>query len=610
MDPADASSDQALLTQADSAFDIGMSHLQESFFGPAAECFETARALYAQVPNSLHGEAVSSRNLALALANLGKNAAAERALQRAFIGYGQLDGTSGDLAACFEILAGVHKRENRLREAVDALQQAIAAYEKVRGTEHRRYRCFTELGRLLEDHGHFLAAAGAYDRGLALCRLFEGTELEQAQCLHDIGFALRFSGLLSSAASALENALKLCRDLDTAQYLRATILLVLGSVRLDSGRISDAAVVYQEALDAFQHVEGSEAHQADCRVNLGIAYAHGGRLHDAEHEVLRALEQYEMLDGTAADQAKCLINISSFQLTTGRMAAARNSILRAIDLYDSSEGHVRERAVSLMNLGLIHMRERRFASAIEAIRGALDLHSTLEHSERSRADCHTNLATSFLGMGNAFLAEIEYAHALRLFTQLGLEHESRKVEHNLALLREHQSQVSSGPKAQQLLREAVALAARSAVDVERSRVQFRTERERDAWIHEVGAPRIETAFRLAARTGDAVLIADLIALGRAAGILEIMRDVKGSRLAAGVPVPAIDPASSSLTQSSAPAREALPSLTAGATATTALGLDTLFRRRPLPALLMPGGRIALAEHSDPGDGPRPVIRYG
>lgn len=183
------------------------------------------------------------------------------------------------------------------------------------------------------------------------------------------------------------------------------------------------------------------------------------------------------------------------------------------------------------------------------------------------------------------------------------------VEHVFAQVRSAQAETAETPvEREALLRDGLRHAIKALLGLDEYRRDLRTEQKRLTWRREVAAPAARLAFTLAEKVGDPLAMADLITVSRLSGILELA----GNDITASGPGPLdlhADPSAEGSANREGIAGDGGGDLIAGSGSIIGLGLDALFRRRPVPPLRMPDGRLALGAFADGPPTPGEVIRY-
>lgn len=406
--------------------------------------------------------------------------------------------------------------------------------------------------------GSFLASEASFREALRLHETREGSDADQADCLMNIVVVSTDLGMLDAAIIAHERALELYRGCPDSEGDQADCVKNLGAAYAADGQFGEAEDAFRGAMRLYASASGRTTAdaRAGCWKNLGSVFAETGRLDQAAGAFEQALDLYRHRDGTDLDSVGCHVNLANVHALAGRLCE--------------------------MNLGAVLAADDRLDTAVEAVQLALALYRDIEGTDIEQADCCRGIGAASVMSGRLDVAQSAFDTALEISTRLGRTQQKRSVEYNLAHLKVRQSEAANNVDAAQLLREAAAFAARSALDMDARRFQFSTESDRGVWMREVAAPRIHLASHLAASGDDAAVVADLIATSRAAGVLTLMADDDSAPLTTIDGLLADAPAYDVLLSEPLPQDGASPTLTAGATATTALGLDTLFRRRPPP----------------------------
>ena len=151
-------------------------------------------------------------------------------------------------------------------------------------------------------------------------------------------------------------------------------------------------------------------------------------------------------------------------------------------------------------------------------------------------------------------------------------------------------------------------AVRAVLEAGEYRLDLQTEQNRLTWHRQVASPISRLAFSLAEKVGDPRAMADLITVSRLSGILELA-DIDLTDAAPELTDRNADSSGDDPASSGAPPGDGGSTLIAGSSTLIGLGLDALFRRRPVPPIRMPDGRIALGAYTDGPPSPGEVIRY-
>lgn len=373
----------------------------------------------------------------------------------------------------------------------------------------------------------------------------------------------------------------------------------IGVVHRVRGEHAAAERCLRRALVELADIPASEFDRAECWLNLANSLRERWSLDEARSCAQRALELFAAPVGTAVDRADCDLALAHIHADLGERERARTLYRTALEVYEQtphadSAFDLRLRAAHCrMAIGLLRQEEGDASGAVRAYRGALDDIGVASAAPVLRGQCESNLGTALAQLGRFREAEEMYLQALATYRALALQSEVHILEHNLALLKETVAGDGADASARALREEALSLALASTFDADSRRNRLATEGDRMRWAQGM-ASRKALAFRLARDLGDAVAVADLIAVARAGGALV----VSASDADEGYQVIVDrDPGVPVITGERSPF---------GAGTVSDAGLDDLFRRTPLPALLMPGGRVALGPHGSP---PERAVRY-
>jgi tetratricopeptide (TPR) repeat protein len=403
---------------------------------------------------------------------------------------------------------------------------------------------------------------------------------------------------------------------------------------LEQWRLAEAEAVLLEALvvnEATQEESKRLAHAANIQEGLGTLYLRTGRWEDAvrcRKVSLKNTRRRSELDGVDINFAIELIgrykDLGTAYLEWARhsrnsaksillMTAAQLRFQRAIrgisPLVLGAEGAPVSEAYALHRLraelhqevarvyhhrGFVPEAFRQYDQAIGFFRKCQD--------EAKVAECWVETADLKLDLGD--LAEAE-----RLLQKAEGVEGAPDLASRFARLRAAQAASADSPIEQMhLLRDGLRHAVRALLDLDEYRLDLRTEQDRLTWRSEVASPVTELAFSLAERVGDPRAMADLITVSRMSGVLALAgADI--SNAGPGLPDLHADGSGEDAACSSGSTGDSGGSLIAGSGNLIGLGLDALFRRRPVPPLRMPDGRIALGTFTDGLPAPNEVIRY-
>lgn len=591
----------------------------------------------------------------------GRTAAAIAANLRALEHLAGIEGVTRLRVGCLSGLATAYRAAGDLRRSLEANERALRELGDA-GDPRDQASLLINTGNVQKSLREAVAAERSYRRALALLDGLDGVELATATCLTNLGDLLGAEGRRAPAMEAFRRALHVCATVDGSELQQADVHAHIADLLVASGDARGAERAYVRALAAYECVEGTDWDQARCHADLGALRADLGDADLAEQNLTRAVRLYEPFESAGRRVSTACLMLADLQLARGDAAAADRSCRTAEHLWEQGRttpvDHVQcalcrtaialttgdlagaERALvwalraereldipqlranAYKELGLLCAAKGELAEGEEATRHALALFEAIEGTEFDQAGCLQNLGDILRRRRSTGHAQEALRRARELYLRLERPGDVARVDHDLALLLgsgvihvPERDLIIMAP--QQRVHEAVSLAVRAMAELDHRRYALRTERERGLWAANVAARSLGNALRLAAWTRDAQTVADLIAVSRTSGPAVMAAPFDPSAPSASAPLDAPDPASASAPDpaseegGSAAARptadEHVPALTAGTSSLVALGLDALFRRRPAPALEMPGGRIALGDHL--GGEPRAVIRY-
>ena len=189
-----------------------------------------------------------------------------------------------------------------------------------------------------------------------------------------------------------------------------------------------------------------------------------------------ALTLYQTLPNTQRDQAKCLFYLANTLSMLGQLAQAEPYYHQALTLYQTIPG-----------------------------------------TEREQATCLNNLASSLLTNKELSHTEALYHRAFTLFQTIpGTEYEQATSLYNLACTLLSQGKLD---QAESLYQDALEHALPAALFDDEYRYQLTSPTKRRAWITNRAQHSMSEALTIAARLGEAALVAELVAKWRMVGSL-------------------------------------------------------------------------------------------
>ena len=190
---------------------------------------------------------------------------------------------------------------------------------------------------------------------------------------------------------------------------------------------------------------------------------------------------------------------------------------QALTLYQGIPNTEEQQATCLHNLAITLHELGKPADAESYYHQALTLYQTIPGTEREQATCLNNLASSLLTNKELSHTEALYHRAFTLFQTIpGTEYEQATSLYNLACTLLSQGKLD---QAESLYQDALNHALPAALFNDEYRYQLTSPTKRRAWITNRAQHSMSEALTIAARLGEAALVAELVAKWRMVGSL-------------------------------------------------------------------------------------------
>ncbi|MFF3574610.1 tetratricopeptide repeat protein [Nocardia jiangxiensis] len=394
--------------------------------------------------------------------------------------------------------------------------------------------------------------------------------------LVNLSQALQHLGDLDGAQTALNEARTLLADDPDQGMLRVACLLSCTAVAIHRQQWAEAIDLATESLDTARyfapHLAGHPL------MNLAAAYFETGRGElgvDFAQQALEAFAAAQDHNGVAETQQ----NLALMHIRSGRAGEARE-MLAASQPYFERSGLGPRAGIGLKAQGFVAELDGAQVRAYELYGRSLG-QFVASGAVLEAADARIRVATVAFTLGRRDEASRLFAESFRVFAEHGLGLHCAQVDFWHAQLLE--SMLDDTRPDPHRLAEALRLAVLSALAIDAVRHTFPSGEQRHRWNRELAEPAMRSAFRLAARSGDAGLVSDLIE-ARCAGATVKFTDPEpgGPAERWDMPQEPPDPLTGALTLAAA-----LAEVAAGEGISIA----------PPPRLRYePGGRIVLADY--------------
>ena len=291
------------------------------------------------------------------------------------------------------------------------------------------------------------------------------------------------------------------------------------------GRGVETEPLYRQAIYLCEGTSGTEQIHASCLQHLASVVASKGEGHLREalelYDHARAL--YEKVADSDADQAHCLTQQADITTHLGHLPDAEALYHQALALYEHTNTPI-EHATCLQHLAtcLAHTPNRT-TDTLKTLDNALDIlaHTNTSQTAPQRLDILLTLTHTHLINGDHFLAQVHAHAALDLSHHPTISHaDAHRAHFTYAAVLHAQAHATTNPEhAKNLLTQALNHALPAALFDDEYRYQLTSPTKRRAWITNRAQPTMNLALSIAARLGEAALVAELVAKWRMVGSL-------------------------------------------------------------------------------------------
>ena len=381
----------------------------------------------------------------------------------------------------------------KLAEAEPYYRQALTLIQGIPDTEENQAACLLNLATTLADLGKPADAEPYYRQALTLYQTLPGTEHDQAICLLNLANALHNLGRGVETEPLYRQAIHLCEGTSGTEQIHATCLQHLASdvTSKGEGHLREALELYDHARALYEKVADSDADQAHCLTQQADITTHLGHLPDAEALYHQALTLYEHIN-TPIEHATCLQHLANC---------------------------------------LAHMHNRT-TDTLTTLDNALDIltHTNTSETAPQRLDILLSLTHTHLNAGTHLLAQMHARAALDLSHHPTISHADAHHAHfAYAAVLHAQAHATTNPEhAKNLLTQALNHALPTALFDDEYRYQLTSPTKRRAWITNRAQHSMSQALDIAARLGDAALVAELVAKWRMVGSLAAIPAARNS----------------------------------------------------------------------------------
>ena len=511
--------------KAERLFGQGIEATRRDNYLRATALFEQAMNLYRMIPGTEEEEAACLKCLATILHTLDKLPESESSFRHALTLYQTIPGTKENQADCLYALAITLREQGNLAESETLSRQSLALYQTIPGTEEKQANCLYSLAITLYQQGIPVDAEFIYRQSLVLYQALPGTEREEANCLYNLANTLRELGQLAEAEPYYHQALTLYQGIPNTEEKQATCLLNLAATLYNLGRGVETEPLYRQAIYLCEGTSGTEQIHASCLQHLASVVASKGEGHLREalelYDHARAL--YEKVADSDADQAHCLTQQADITTHLGHLPDAEALYHQALALYEHTNTPI-EHATCLQHLAtcLAHTPNRT-TDTLKTLDNALDIlaHTNTSQTAPQRLDILLTLTHTHLINGDHFLAQVHAHAALDLSHHPTISHaDAHRAHFTYAAVLHAQAHATTNPEhAKNLLTQALNHALPAALFDDEYRYQLISPTKRRAWITNRAQPTMNLALSIAARLGEAALVAELVAKWRMVGSL-------------------------------------------------------------------------------------------
>ena len=410
-------------------------------------------------------------------------------------------------------------------KAKELFEDALELYREVPGAEKDQANCLNNLAKTLRELGKPADAEPYYRQALTLYQGILNTEENQATCLYNLANALDDLGKPAQAEPYYHQALTLYQAMPNTEENQATCLLSLAATLYNLGRGVETEPLYRRAIHLCEGTSGTEQIHASCLQRLASVVTSKGEGHLREalelYDHARAL--YEKVADSDADQAHCLTQQADITTHLGHLPDAEALYHQALALYEHINTPIKH-ATCLQHLAtcLAHTPNRT-TDTLKTLNHALDIltHTNTTQTATQRLTILLSLTHTHLINGDHFLAQVHARAALDLSHHPTISQADAHHAHftYAAALQAKANTTTNTKQKKDLLTQALNHALPTALFDDEYRYQLTSPTKRRAWITNRAQPTMNLALTIAARLGEAALVAELVAKWRMVGSL-------------------------------------------------------------------------------------------
>jgi tetratricopeptide (TPR) repeat protein/predicted Ser/Thr protein kinase len=235
-----------------------------------------------------------------------------------------------------------------------------------------------------------------------------------ASSLNEIARTQVLLGKNKEALANFQEALQVRRDIGDKHGLGDT-LMDLGNFQDDHGNHDQALEMYKEALQIERDI-GNENQQAGCLNNIAGVYFAKGQYEDARTYYLQALQLREK-SKVPDDIVETIHNLAETSVKMGDYDQAFSQYMRALDLRRTMND-TRGAAIESYTLGMILDYQGRFGAAINSKQAALNTFEELKDKTYWMAEIQGGYAQALILAGRGNDAKNYLEDALKLSREL------------------------------------------------------------------------------------------------------------------------------------------------------------------------------------------------
>ena len=349
----------------------------------------------------------------------------------------------GDLAAAYERIGDVQRRQGDGKAALASFQEGLKIDQKItaadpsNAAEQRRLAIFLELiGNVqLEFQGDSKAALASYQESLRICQKLADADPSKAVAQRDLIFSYRRIGQLQlevqrdtkAALVSYQKGLKICQKLVDADPSNATVQLDLSdmhgrvaAVQVQQGDTKAALASFQEALKISQKMADADPSHFRTQAILSSSLNGIGDMQLRKGDGKAALASFQaalkihrkLADADPSNTfsqksvADSHAKIGGAQLKQGDGKAALASYQEALKIDQKRADADPKNAIaqsllacSHISLGAVQFQQKDLKAALASFQEALQIDRKLADADPSNAATQSRLSTEYMNLG-------------------------------------------------------------------------------------------------------------------------------------------------------------------------------------------------------------------